>query len=264
MKMQSNRSFRTKWPKIAVIAAVEDEISVVAGKMTLVRNTDAWQCGRILRGFIAETDLLIGWSSIGAVNMAHMITRLCIKNPHLKEIFLIGCGGSCSDNIDMLDIVVATEELYGDLGIKTKNGFYPLEKTGIPIACTKTDKIFNEIPVTGSHGKLFKFLELWGRENPGNIHKGRFVTVNSITGDSKTAKEIFLKWSPICESMEGAAAAHISLILGLNFTEIRCISNITGHYEKDEWRLPEAKLKVQELILNYLEFYSITNRADKQ
>lgn len=128
--MQSNRSFQIKVPKIAVIAAVEDEISVVAGKMTQARNTDAWQCGKIVRGIIADIDLLIGWSSIGAVNMAHMITRLCIKNPFLKKIFLIGCGGGCSDNINILDIAVATEELYGDLGINTKNGFYPLNKTG--------------------------------------------------------------------------------------------------------------------------------------
>jgi len=249
-------------PKIAVIAAVEDEISVVTGQAQ-ARKTDSWQCGKILNGIIANTNILIGWSSIGAVNMAHMITRLYIKNPSLKKILLIGCGGGYSNNINMLDIAVATEELYGDLGINTKNGFYPLNKTGIPLAGTTTAPIFNEIPVSCNEN-LFDFLESWGRKNPGtNIHKGRFITVNTITGDDKTAKDISIRWSPICESMEGAAAAHISLILGLDFMEIRCISNMTGHYEKDKWRLPEAKLKVQELTLRYLDFLSITNGMEK-
>ena len=85
------------------------------------------------------------------------------------------------------------------------------------------------------------------------IKSGPLVTVGSVTGTQKRAKELARKFGGICENMEGAAIAQVSVIYGIPMVEVRGISNTVGIRDKRMWRLKEASENCQNVVLDLLE-----------
>ena len=48
------------------------------------------------------------------------------------------------------------------------------------------------------------------------------------------------RWGAVCENMEGAAAAHVSLLYGVPFAEARGISNIVEDRDRSRWDINTA------------------------
>jgi len=73
-----------------------------------------------------------------------------------------------------------------------------------------------------------------------NIIKGPFITVSSITSSFKQADRLYATFSPVMESMEGAACAHTAALYSIPMIEIRSASNFVGERDKSKWDIDLA------------------------
>ena len=81
---------------------------------------------------------------------------------------------------------------------------------------------------------------------------GRFLTLSQVTGARDAADALFERWGGICESMEGAAAAHVCAIHDVPFLEVRGISNLLVDRDRAAWRIDEAAAAAQRVVTTLL------------
>ncbi len=72
------------------------------------------------------------------------------------------------------------------------------------------------------------------------VIQGPFITVSSITGSYEKAAALSQAFSPVMESMEGAAAAHVAALYQIPMVEIRAVSNRVGERDKTRWDIQTA------------------------
>ena len=72
------------------------------------------------------------------------------------------------------------------------------------------------------------------------VIQGPFVTVSAITGSYEKAAALSQVFSPVMESMEGAAAAHVAALYQVPMVEVRAASNRVGERNKTRWDIQTA------------------------
>lgn len=227
---------------IALLVPTEVEGELILKRMKVLhslslRHIQAWE------GRIKERKIALVITGVGKVNAA-VATTLAIEKWNPDYLLLIGTGGAYpSSELKLLDLAMASCEIYGDEGCYTSQGWQDTERLGRAMLSAKGKNYYNCIPLSPpeefSKGK--------------QVVAGPFITVSAITGTDERARELEeLYPGIICENMEGAAVAHVATIYGLNLLEIRGISNIVGERKREEWRLEEAAERVQEFILAHM------------
>ena len=101
-----------------------------------------------------------------------------------------------------------------------------------------------------------KFIKKYRESGYGmdtSVIMGSFITVSAITATAKTASNLFSAFSPVMESMEGAAAAHVSALYRIPLIEIRAASNFVGIRDKTKWNIPLAVDRVCFALKSLLE-----------
>jgi futalosine hydrolase len=77
---------------------------------------------------------------------------------------------------------------------------------------------------------------------------GPIATVSTCSGTDALSREIAARTGAVAEAMEGAAVALVASRLGVDFGELRVISNTTGRRERQVWKVREALAKLSEVI----------------
>ena len=114
-----------------LLTATSAEQTLLAGEIDGVRHRVGgrpWRSGR-LRG--RDVHLIEG--GLGAVNTAQALT--CALQADLPDLVLqVGVGGGYPHTpLQVGDVALASEEVYGDLGVRTGAGWQPCELIGIPV-----------------------------------------------------------------------------------------------------------------------------------
>lgn len=146
-------------------------------------------------------------------------------------------------------VVVATDSVYADEGVRTPSGFESLAAMGFP----PDDRLEGEAGgVEDGHGFAAASGELGDAlarrlAGAGIAHeRGVVATVSICSGTDALAADVAARTDAVVEAMEGAAgrmvAAHLSRRVGraVAFGEVRIVSNNTGDYDKQVWRIREA------------------------
>ncbi|MDP3260138.1 MAG: futalosine hydrolase [Thermodesulfovibrionales bacterium] len=206
----------------------------------------------VYQGKIGETNIIHIISGIGKANAAYAATLL-IEKFSPSAVINFGIGGAYpSANLRAGDIAIADKEIYGDEGLWLKDGFHKADEIGIPLLKKGGKKYFNEFPLDKSLvKKMFKLSKLltFNSQLLTNIESGAFVTVSTVTGTGRRAREIEKRFNAICENMEGAAVAHVCAMYGIPMLEIRGISNIVEDRDRSKWDIKTAAENCQEIIL---------------
>ncbi len=154
-------------------------------------------------------------TGIGLANTSYNLTKLIYSNKgKFNKIFMLGIGGGFKNKVNLLDICIASEEINGDFGICFENKIELLDKNKIFLK-----NVYNNL----------KFIK---------CKTGPFITVNCVTTNKNRIEFYEKNYSPICENMEGYAAALICKCENIQFYEIRVISNFVG--ERENWKIKEA------------------------
>ena len=217
-------------PNLLLVSATELESSAIqsaladaktvqhAGKTVSVGNLYGWRCTLLHTG-------------IGSVNAAHALTcQLEGQLPNLVIQFGIG-GAYVPTGLPVRSVVLATEEIYGDVGVITPEGWKPADEIGIPLVHSKPP-LFNRFPLDSQ--LVSTAAEICG------ARCGGFVTVSQCSGVQAVGDALHARFNALCESMEGAAAAHICTLYNVPFLEIRGISNLVEDRQPARWDIPGA------------------------
>ena len=140
------------------------------------------------------------------------------------------------------DVVVATQEAYSDTGTSSPEGWLSPAEIDLPVACGSGVETFGVFPLDKELVETARsaIVERMGGEEGLLVHAGPCVTASLITGTDEEAQRLIERWGALAESMEGAAAAHVCLLHGIPFLEIRGMSNLVGHRDRGSWQVEKA------------------------
>jgi len=190
-------------------------------------------------------------TGIGAVNTAHALTAYLAAHPKPLVVIQTGIAGAyVPAGIPVGSVVLADTEIYGDLGVLTPDGWQPMEAIGIPLIPARDGQParFNYFPLdaklvaraTGIGGSLI-------------ARTGPFLTLSIVTGVQALGDELHERFGALCESMEGAAAAHVCALHDIPFLEVRGISNLVEDRDRSKWRINGAAEAAQTVALKLAE-----------
>lgn len=229
-------------PNLLLVSATEIESSAIlsalgnakttqyAGKTAIVGNLCGWRCTLIHTG-------------IGNVNAAHALT--CQLEGQLPDLVIqFGIGGTyVPTGLPIRSVVLATEEIYGDVGVITPEGWKPADEIGIPLVHGDPPH-FNRFPLDSR--LVSTAAEICG------VRCGPFVTVSQCSGVQAIGDAIHARFNALCESMEGAAAAHICTLYDTPFLEVRGISNLVEDRDPTRWDIPGAADAAQSAVIKII------------
>ena len=190
-------------------------------------------------------------TGIGAVNTAHALTLRFMTQPKPSLVIQTGVAGAfVPANVAVGSVLLADTEIYGDLGVLTPAGWRPLEEIGIPL-----------VEARGSQAARFNYFPLDAAlvrractaAGPMIARTGKFLTVAQVTGVRSAGDELYARFGALCESMEGAAAAHVCAMHDIPFLEVRGISNLVEDRDRSKWKLKEAAEAAQRVTLTLVE-----------
>jgi len=203
----------------------------------------------VFTGRLVGFSVLFGVTGVGKVNVSHVLTAI-LESVEPEMVIIFGCGGAYPGmGIEVGDVVVACEELYGDEGVCTPGGFLDLEGMNLPVIETPTMTRYNRFPLDKDLvGRAEVVLSAAGF---GHV-TGTFITVSCSSGREERGKMLQRRFDGICENMEGAAAAHVCALYGVPLLEIRGISNLVVDRDVHKWDIAFAVARCQEAVLALL------------
>ncbi|HCL26989.1 MAG TPA: futalosine hydrolase [Candidatus Latescibacteria bacterium] len=206
----------------------------------------------IHHGLCAGRQIDLVETGIGAVNTAHALTRT-LEAKHPEFVLQVGVAGAYGGSgLQVGDLAVAAEEVYGDLGVITPAGWRAADEIGIPVVHVGGRDLFNRFPTDVEMGR--RAVDLLRVADRTRVEYGPFITVQACSGSATTgAQREAIISGALCESMEGAAAAHVCALYDVPFVEIRAISNAVEDRDLSRWDLPLASHRAQEAALCLLQ-----------
>ena len=236
---------------IALLCSVSAEAELLLSKTTTIGILTLGSKS-VIEGTLANQRVLLCVGGMGKVNAAHAATLMIEKfNP--RALIVFGVGGAYPASGAMVgDIALASEEIAGDEGVVTLDGFKDTEYIGIPLVHSDRARLYNRFPVAASN--LKHVLQVLSRAKTNvRIHTGTFITLSTCTGTSLRAKELERLYHGLCENMEGAAAAQVAELHGVPWLEMRGISNIVEDRDLKKWHIPAAAAVAQMAVQQVLD-----------
>ncbi|RII28070.1 MAG: futalosine hydrolase [Geobacter sp.] len=234
---------------ILIIAAVPQETILLelalekAARMKAVAHD-------YVEGYLGRLNVIICAAGIGKINAA-AATAALVERFRPGLVINTGCAGAYQGSgLSIGNLAVASEEILGDEGVVTSEGWQDLRSMGLPSLVQGNRMHYNEIPLSKHAAeKAMQLADYYGV----NLARGRFITVSTCSGSRQRGEELVRLFAAISENMEGAAVALTCLRYGVDCLEIRGISNLVDERDMRTWDIPRAVEAVQRFVLKYLE-----------
>lgn len=238
---------------IALLSAVSSECNAILGAMSVQETIEAGS-KTFYSGTVSGKEVVLCAGGMGKANAAHAAALLITRfGPKIIVIFGIG-GAYPSSCAEIGDIVIASEEIVGDEGVLTPDGFKDAGFIGIPLVHKPGMTLFNRFPAPES--LVRKAHDAAASSGIGRrVQIGRFVTLSTCTGTSRRSQEIERMYAGVCENMEGAAAAQVALMHDVPWIELRGISNIVEDRDTSKWMASQASEAAQQAVQALLEVF---------
>ena len=172
----------------------------------------------------ANMDILITGVGIAATTY-HLQKRL--QQIDYDLVIQAGIAGSFSDEIRPPQTVLIKQDCFGDLGLEEKGIFETVFEAGL---CDQDEFPFENGWLINRNALLDSLA----------LPVITAVTVNKVTDDPLQKNQLIQKYSPMAESMEGAALHYVCLQEKISFLQIRSISNYVGERDRTKWKMKEA------------------------
>lgn len=232
--------------EFAVVAATAAEMApVLAGVVEAEAISVAgkpWWLGR-LGGSERSVSGVLLVSGYGGVNAAHALTCL-LEAERPKLVLQVGIAGAfVGSGLEAGDLAVASSDSYADLGVVTPDGWLSAETFSGPLAVASDGRELRNTflldPDLVDVAARVLRAAAWAAAPP-RVTVGPFVTSDQVTGSRAHADLLEDRWHAIAESMEGAAAAHVCALYGVQFLQVRGISNLVVDRDRASWRVEQA------------------------
>ena len=169
-----------------------------------------------------------------AATAASLSNYLALQGSSIHGVMNIGLGGAYVDSgLNLLDICLAQQEVFGDFGICMQDDILDFEPG---LSQFNTPLLFNNELVSNSKDIL--------RVHDMEFKVANFVTVNCCSGTKKRGDYLRDKFAAGCENMEGASVAMVCNTFKVPCVELRCISNMVEDRHTADWMLEDAIDKI--------------------
>ncbi len=234
---------------IALMCSVQAEAETLLDSTIITRSTTIGS-KHLIEGTLGGRPILLCVGGMGKVNAAHAATLLLTRFT-AKALLIFGIGGAYpSSGAQVGDVALAKEEIAGDEGVLTNDGFKDTEYIGIPLLKTASSIIYSTYPAAEPLVKRsLKSLLAQPTGDKNTVHVGSCVTLSTCTGTAARARELEERHHGLCENMEGAAAAQVAELHGVPWLEVRGISNMVEDRDLTKWDIPRAAQAVQQAVL---------------
>lgn len=233
---------------IALLAAVPFETEQLRSR--LKRQSDNCWTGRI-----TDHEVLLTHSGVGKANAAAAACELILRHTP-RAMILLGCGGAYpGSGLQLGDLALASDEIFGDEGSLTPAGFLDLEQLRLPIHSSDQQTLYNRVPLDTQLSEWAESALSEFTAHGCNLKRGAFVTVSTCSGTTAGGTELADRTGGICENMEGAAVALACHKHGLPLLELRGISNLVEDRDPRRWDLPAATMIAQAATLQLLQHW---------
>jgi futalosine hydrolase len=246
---------------IALICAVEAEADRLLEEIAALSAVKLGSKS-VIEGTLYNQHVLLCVGGVGKVNASHVATLLLTRfNPEVLLVFGVG-GAYPSGGATVGDVALAKEEIAGDEGVLTPNGFKDTEYIGIPIVKTATSLIYSTYSAPGPMVmRSLQLLESLQGPHVQRVHAGTFVTLSTCTGTTERAKELETRYHGLCENMEGAAVAQVAQLHNVPWIEVRGISNLVEDRDLRKWDIPRAAQAAQWAVMQILSNWPMSENG---
>lgn len=221
---------------VALLCAVALEAAPLLERLA---DAEPVRIGRrdAVRGSLEGVPVLLVTGGMGKTNAAQAATAL-LETREVRGVIGFGVAGAFpGSGLAVGDVALARAEVYGDEGVAAPDGWISTEGIGIPLLDTAGGRCFNEFPLDTA---LVSRAEQALRADGVRVRSGRFVTVSCCSGTRARAEELAARFEPLCETMEGAAVAHVCALYGVPHLGVRGVSNHVTDRDLSAWRLHDA------------------------
>lgn len=213
---------------LGIIGAMDEEVSKLKEKMTGVEIKKKASMD-FYRGTLMGKDVVVVRSGIGKVN-AGICTQILVDEYLVDGVINTGIAGSLNADIDIGDIVLATDTVQHDVdatGFGYGLGVIPRMETSTFIADEKLRSLAKEC---------------CERVNPDiKVFCGRVVSGDQFVSDKTKKQYILENFKGCCTEMEGAAIAQAAYLNNIPFLIIRAISDKADDSATEDYPTFEAK-----------------------
>lgn len=198
--------------KLGIIGAMAEEVAQLkeamhTPKVERIANMD------FHHGTIQGKEVIVVQSGIGKVNAA-VCAQILISEFHAEGIINTGIAGSLKEEINIGDIVLATDLVHHDMDA---TGF------GYPLGQIPQMDIF-AFP-TNDHLRQTALTSFAALYPEAKAHQGRIVSGDQFVSDKAKKQWISENFAGYCTEMEGAAIAQAAYLSRIPCLVIRSISD---------------------------------------
>ena len=236
---------------ILLIAAVPAEIELLRRELTPCKVRRHGHRAVYL-GKLAGQTVALQAGGVGKANAAAS-TMLLLELLRPEAVICFGSAGAYpGSGLQTGDLLLASEEIYGDEGALTPAGFLDMQGLGLPLAERGGETWFNRYPADPE--LLAQARRLLGRESgkTRRVAVGPLVTVSTCSGTTAGGEQLAERTGGFGENMEGAAVAQLCTRLGVPWLELRGISNLVEDRDPKRWDLAAASAVAQQAVRSLL------------
>ena len=224
---------------VGVVAATPVESETICKELNL---TEVLKRGHlsVRSGDCDGVRVFVAVSGVGKANAA-VASTILVTQFQVEHLFSVGIAGAYPDSgLEPGDVAIATSETYADEGCLSQDGWLDMEALGRPLVEVDEACFYQSFPLFTPKGV--------------KLPAGPFLTLSTVTGTREASQELMRRFpQALCETMEGAAVAHVATILGVPCTEVRGVSNMVGPRDRASWLVEEAAEKAQREVLKLIK-----------
>jgi futalosine hydrolase len=203
-----------------VVTAVAAERDAVAAGLRTADLRTARGAADVIADVIAGG---VGPAAAAAAT-ANALARADAAGDPYRLVVSAGIGGGFAPAAPLGSVVVAAAIVAADLGVRTAEGFTPVEELGFGTSEHRPPATLGEA-VAAALGAAY----------------GPVLTVSTVTGTAERAAELSGRHpGAVAEAMEGFGVAEAAAAAGVPVLEIRTVSNAVGPRDRAAWRIGPA------------------------
>lgn len=238
--MRTTSFYGGDFVKVAIIGAMEEEVTILRDKMENKQFTTIANC-EFIEGTLNQVAVVLVRSGIGKVNAA-MATTLLLENYHPDYVLNTGSAGGFATDLEVGSVVISDEVVHHDVNV-TAFGYqlgqvpqmpptFSSDETLVRYAKEAVDEIGEHTAGTGLIASSDTFMS-----DPEHVARVRTLFPEMIAAE-----------------MEAAAVAQVCYQFEKPFVVIRALSDIAGKEAPmsfDEF-LPIAAKHSSEIVLRVI------------
>jgi futalosine hydrolase len=202
--------------------------------------SEAEAAERAMKASHTTCELLV--TGVGGAAMSWALQKRFTSGPVPSLVINAGIAGSYTSSFSPGDVVIVLSDCFADMGVDDNGTFLSLFRANLADPDT--------LPFSGGRihcrGRWFEIL----REQYPTVTA---ATVNMTSGSQPVIDRIREAWDPAIETMEGAWFAYACTVSGVEWLQIRAVSNKVEPRNVNKWDIPLALAKLEDALTDILK-----------